>query len=140
MKLEGIEGCGKKIEEKVPKSYGAPLSRKTVARKYKQQILIYFLASVKDVKTLILRFVPPSADPRDIPSLNSFFAWQLRRISYLENLWGTATPHIEIGNTNLKKESCAVLRKIWNASVFHQKSKRCRLASENSCAALPIVW
>ena len=100
----------------------------------------FCLAALWDVKTLILKFVQPSEDPRYIPSLNSFFAWQLRHISYLENLWGTATPHIEIGNTSVKKESCAVLRKIWNASVFHQKSKRCLLASENSCAALPIVW
>jgi hypothetical protein len=67
VKLEGIEGCGKKIEETVPKSYGAPLSRKTVARKYKQQILIYFVASVKDVKTLILKFVPPSEHPTYTP-------------------------------------------------------------------------
>jgi hypothetical protein len=67
VKLEDIEGYGKKVEKTVPKSYGAPLARKTVAWKYKQQTLIYFLASVKDVKTLIIRFVPPSGDPRDIP-------------------------------------------------------------------------
>jgi hypothetical protein len=36
VKLEGIEGCGKKVEKTVPKSYGDPLARKTVAWKYNQ--------------------------------------------------------------------------------------------------------
>jgi hypothetical protein len=46
VKLEGIEGCGKKIEETVPKSYGAPLARKTVTWKYKQQIPKMLLVNV----------------------------------------------------------------------------------------------
>jgi hypothetical protein len=46
VKLEGIEGCGKKIEGTFPKSYGAPLARKTVAWKYKQQIPKMLLVNV----------------------------------------------------------------------------------------------
>jgi hypothetical protein len=43
---ERIEGCGKKIEGTFPKSYGAPLARKTVAWKYKQQIPKMLLVNV----------------------------------------------------------------------------------------------
>ena len=34
---ERIEGCGKKVEETVTMSWFAPLARKTIAWKYKQQ-------------------------------------------------------------------------------------------------------